>query len=244
MSQRHLRRSVRKAQKAQMQELQDVLAAGAARRTTINPDDLMVIGGRKFDLSKDYGAGLPEDFDPDSIIPRFVSDSGKVYDLDRGEIVTLQDTIEIDNRALKVGEFGTDGACMVAELYEQFLSAFHTGQRAIFRKMRPEAEIIEYVTHPESRKLLQEDTEAGLRTGQTVLFIDWGNPQVTFEHWMVWAAATLRWRLKSDLERRYANEIDIRTRDTMQTTKSVLEPTLIAIEKFLALPERKRLTAV
>lgn len=247
---RHLRRSIAKNRRAKDKEIQDILSRGAAQRQAVAADDLMVIGGQKFDLSRDYADGLPEGMDPDMIFPRFVTASGKVYDLDAededgeksGKEVSMADTIEIDNRVLKIGDFGGNAACMVVELYEQFLNATHNAQQAYYHERDYSHQIPDYVTDENSRRMLQSKTD--FKKAVTIHFVDWGDQDVTFEHWMQWSAATTRWRIKSDLKRRYEHNLDIRKRQTMQSAKDVLEPTLVAIEKFLALPERKRLTAV
>lgn len=260
---RHLRRQIQKAQKKQVAETADILSAGAARRQTIAPEDLIVIGGQKFDLSKDYverfqaavEAGIP--VNPDELFVRFVTIDGKVYDLDCDPDeplveIALNNTVVIDNRVLTIGDFGASFYCIIYEMYEQFLNACgilvpdaSTSQKSVFRKGRADrsSDIIEYCRHENGARqaLIERINPATL---EPYWEIDWGNPNVTFEIWLEWTAATLRWRIKSDLKRRYEREIDIRNRDTLQTSKGVVEDTLVAVEKFLALPEKKRLTGV
>ena len=247
---RALRRSIAKANQAQRDYAEQTLEGGAAKRQTIAPDDLMVIGGQKYDLSKSYASAVQEMLDkgqavnPDQIIPKYVTANGKVYDTDTGEEVSMRDTVVIDNRVLSVGDFGGDALGMVAEMYEQFLCACQQGQKSEFRKLDQghTAEIIDHVKSQDARQMLQEKLDP--HTLETYWVVDWSDPHVTFEGWMEWVAATLRWRLNTDLKRRYDREVDIQKRSTMTTSRDILDPFLIAVEKFLALPEKKRLTAV
>jgi hypothetical protein len=252
-------RGAARAERRRQQKTQDSLESGAAARQTIAPEDLMIVGGKKIDLSKDLSAEVLEEDNPEDYLPRLVTAGGKVYDLDKGEEIKLDDTIEIDGRALRIGAFGGDAAVMVWELYEQFLKACQNGLKSEYRKLDGTGEIIDCLAastsgsrltmagapwiarETEAKRMIQTRMDPNM---ESVSFVDWGNPHVTFEQWMVWAAATIRWRVRVDLPNRYERQIDIRKRETMQDSKNVLEPTLVAIEKFLALPERKRLTAV
>ncbi len=245
---RHLSRSIRKSQGKAVDDAKRVLEGGAPKRQTIADEDLMVVGGNKIDLSADMAANVEDDDNPDSFLPRFVCTDGKVYDLDAedaegnrgGEEMSLRDTIEIDGRVLTIGDF-EGHIVIVIEMYETFLKACHHGWPSEFRRKDGTFDIIDYVQDIHSKRMIQPKYDPD---GTVVYYVDWSDPSVTFEHWMQWAAATTRWRLKAQLQERYEREIDIRTRQTMKTSQDVAGETLVAIEKFLALPERKRLTAV
>ena len=220
-----------------MDRIKDVLQEGAARRHAeagTNPDNLLVVAGEKMDITKE------NEFVPETM-PKYVTDQGKVLDLDTGEYVELPNTMTIDNRVLKISDFGMDGAGGVVELYEQYLEAFQQKQKTLFYVMDGSVQIPNYLKCDDAKKLLVTKLQP---SGDYLTYVDWANPHTTFEMWMEWSRATVRWRIEHDLENRYVNEMDIQKRSYMEEARAFMQTTLIAIEKYLALPERARLQGV
>lgn len=217
------------------------LMDGAARREaaqSIAADDLMVVGGTKLDMSKPI---------PDEQLPDHVCYDGVIWDITNpaGPVqVTLKDSITIDGRVIAVGDFGGDATGHVVTLYEQWLQAFTQDAKSWFYKFSAhEGATVGIIEHCESqaRRLLQKKVNP---EGVENFFIDWSDPEIEFDHWMQWVAATLRWRIKDNIRYRYEAEIDIRKREYMRTVIDICETTLVAVEKYLALPAGKKLTAV
>lgn len=209
-----------------------ILEAGASKRSVIHPDDLMVIGGNKLDMSKEIS---------DKQIPKYVTANGKIFDTDDGKEVEMTDTIEIDNRVLKVGEFGGDAATIIIDLYEMFLQAHQSDIETVFHAVDCSEGIPEMIKDEPTKQRIKTRLAPN---GEWEKYLSWGDPRIEFEQWLHVSAATARWRIRWDLERRLIMEMDIRRREDYHKAKDVLEVVLIAIEKYLGLPERGRLLGV
>lgn len=216
-----------------LRRIEDRVESAMATPTS-RDEDTFIVGGRKVDITKTL-AGR------DSLPKYVVAEGGAVYDLDTGEAVQLEDTVEIDGRILKVGAFGSDGFATLYELFEMFLFAHENVEESVFRPDDGSSSIIEFMHNDEAKKMLR--TRFGV-DGLLEQYIDWGIEIVTFELWLAWAIAQMRWMIKARLEQRFREEMDIRSRGTMVQVRDVLDLTIIAAEKYLALPERQRLSVL
>lgn len=209
-----------------------ILEGAASKRAVISPDDLMVIGGQKLDMSQEIS---------DKKIPKYVTANGKIFDTDSGLQVEMADTIEIDNRVLKVGDFGGDAATIIVDLYEMFLQAHQMDIETVFNAVDCSEGIPDMVKDDPTVQRIKSRMRPD---GTWEKYLPWGDPRVEFEQWLHVSAATARWRIRWDLQRRLLCEMDIRRREDYHKAKDVLETVLIAIEKYIALPEKGRLLGV
>lgn len=234
-----------------MTDLAEAAAAlerDAARRPNAPTDSVIGVGGERVDLS----APIPQTISNRELerkFPRYVvAGDGRIYDTDHQDgagnpvPVDLRDTITLDNRVLSVGEFGQDGSGIVIQMYEDFLRAHQGDFNAEYRQSDGSGRILMFLKNADAHKMLRTRTDP--KTMERVHYVPWGSPHVTFEQWCHWGVATMLWRIKVDLPHRYDAEIDIRKRADMSTAKAFMESSLIAIEKYLALPERGRLIGV
>jgi hypothetical protein len=180
----------------------------------------------------------------DQVIPP----TGHVFDLDTGEVSKPQ-LVEISGRKIDVSEFGERGVGFLQEMYDEFLKAVQLEYVSTYQKVDAHeggtdtSRIIDEAdkVDPNLRKLLESAIafDGGVR--KHVLKLRW-TPHRTFEEWLGWSAATLRWRLNYELERRAVRGL-VSWEDVV-LSKEVLSECLVAIEKYLALSERARLIGI
>jgi hypothetical protein len=189
---------------------------------------------------------------PGEELPRKVVDtqSGKVLDLDTGEVSTPE-LIEISGVQIDASEFGPGGMYWLQTMYEQWLAAVQEDRESTF-SIEDEggvdsSRIIDklkiHYPRPEYLKLLKHRRVQNPSAKGTMsqAYIIW-NRHTTLEQWLAWTAATLRWRIDYEIDRRRITlalkELDV------SNAKTACENCLIAAEKFLSLSERRRLISI
>jgi hypothetical protein len=189
---------------------------------------------------------------PGEELPKKVVDkqSGKVLDLDTEEVSTPE-LIEISGVQIDISEFGPGGLYWIQTMYEQWLAAVQEDRESTFSSEDEggvDSSIIidKLKTHymrPEYLKILKH--RLAPRPSDNVMmsqgYIRWDR-HTTLEQWLAWTAATLRWRIEYEIERRRItlalSELDVKN------ARTACENCLIAAEKFLSLSERRRLISI
>jgi len=187
---------------------------------------------------------------PKDELPKKVGDpndpQGRVLDLDTGD-VTRPETVEISGVRIDVSEFGEKGVGFLHEMYEQFLFAVQEEQVSKFHKIGPygadETKILDEMRAYNLRLLPMVKARRDTSNKQRKLYqyVTWDQDR-TFEDWIAWTICTLRWRINHELTNR-ANKGVITHIDSV-VAKETLGECLVTCEKFMALSEQRRLTAI
>lgn len=212
-------------------ELQPGATFGSGEQYVLEPAD---------GVEKQKAKVKPQDELPEKLL----TEDGKIINLDTGHITTNPRIVNLCGRKVDLDEFGTKGEGFVMELYEQWLGAVQSELVSSFcAKDEDYANsllVLDYVDEsvkPSIRSKIVYRTEGEVQRGYFV----W-NQDTTFEQWMQMIAATLRWRLKYEIDRRRITQA-LSTAD-IQQAKYLVEECLIVVEKWLALPEAKQLISI
>lgn len=197
-----------------------------------------------------YGAGEEiKKPDPREELPsRVLTPGGTLLDLDKGVRIPNADLVDLCGRAVDLSEFGEHGENFVIELYEEFLNAVQSDLVSTFKERDENnidsSKIIDYI--PDRYKKFKnkiawrkQKTIAGIE--KRVGYIKW-DQNTTFDEWMIFSAATLKWRIEYELNSRML--IEGLSYNEMVKIKQLCEDCLVVIEKWLGLSERKKLISV
>lgn len=179
----------------------------------------------------------------DSTVPP----TDRVLDLDTG-VVSSPELIEISGRKIDIDEFGEGGMFWLGEMYEQWLLAVETDQESTFSeegehgvdtsKVLEELRAHYPISYMKMVKTRTVPVLGKITVTRKEAYIKWDR-NTTLEQWLTWTAATLRWRINYEIERRRIS-MALSAMD-VSNAKLACENCLIAAEKFLALSERERL---
>jgi len=175
---------------------------------------------------------------------KVLTQDGKVINLDTGAINQNPRIVNLCGRHVDLDDFGHRGEGFITELYEQWLGAVQSELVTSFSEMDEgysnSLKILDYFDNRSDSMLRSKivwRTEGEAKKGYYV----W-NQETTFEEWMYMTAATLRWRLKYEIDKRLITQA-LSSEDIRQA-KHLVEECLIVVEKWLALPEAKQLISV
>ena len=184
----------------------------------------------------------------DELSQKVGTPDGRVFNLETGD-VTRPETIEISGRTIDVSEFGDKGLEFIAELYEQWLFAADRQMASTFTSSDEwgvdSSKIIDEAKQHYDRwnlsRMLKERTVEKNGEVTKESYVVWDRHS-ELEQWVAWTAATLRWRINYEIERRrFLMGLSF---DDILTSKKVCEEALVVCEKWLNLSENKRLTSV
>lgn len=187
----------------------------------------------------------------DELPQKVLTEDGALVDLDTGSVNRSPRVTNLCGRNVDLSEFGPKGEGFVQELYEGWLGAVQSAMVSTFCPMDEgyvnSLNILDYLTMSQrsmisnfvSWRYSGEGNEIGPKVQKGYFLWD---EQTTFEQWMVLTSATLKWRLKEEIDRRMI--MQGLTSEEVRGAKHLVEECLIVVEKWLALPESKQLISV
>ena len=188
--------------------------------------------------------------DPHEELPeKVLTEDGKLVNLETGDIKVSPNIINLCGRDIDTDEFGDKGEGFIKELYEEWLGAVQSNLKSTFAKADEDyvnsAHILDHLPprYAGFKKKVKWYTEKHPVTGEvrTRGYLCW-DQRTSFEEWVIFTLATLRWRLDEEIEGRRIMQA-LRDGD-IRLAKHIVEQCIIIIETWLALPESKQLISV
>lgn len=185
----------------------------------------------------------------DELPEKVLTEDGKLVNLETGEVKVSPNIINLCGRDIDTDEFGDKGEGFIKELYEEWLGAVQSNLKSTFAKHDEDyvnsAHILDHLParYANFKKKVKWYTEKHPVTGEvhTRGYVVW-NQRTSFEEWIVFTLATLKWRLNEEIEGRRIMQA-LRDGD-IRLAKHIVEQCIIIIETWLALPESKQLISV
>jgi hypothetical protein len=186
------------------------------------------------------GAKTAETVPIDSLIQFFTENPNPP---DRNPRVT-----NLCGRNVDLDEFGVKGEKFITELYEQWLGSVQSGLVSTFCEDDEghvnSAHILDYLGIKYEQAIKGKivwRTEGDEIKRQRKGSLKW-DIESSFEDWMILTMATLRWRLKEEIDgRRFTQAL---RNEEIQMAKFFVGECLSVVECWLSLPETKKLISV
>ena len=198
------------------------------------------------DDTETYGTGetIKETAPQDEVPDKLLTEDGAVIDLDHGTINRKPEILDLCGRKVDLTEFGHDGEAFIHLLYEQYLFAVQNDQKTTFTEYDIDLvnsyNILKHIPQQYDR-MKQKIVWRSDEHAKTVGVMLW-DQNTTFLEWMVFTLATLRWRYEEEIEgRRITHALK---QEEIDSVRDMIGECISAVEKWLAMPEAKRLTSV
>jgi hypothetical protein len=193
------------------------------------------------EVTRGTGEVLPK-ISPKDEVPKFLAtEKGIVVDTDTGKVRST-DVTTIGGVVVDLKEWGEQGYKFIVEMYEEFLSAVQQDREPEYSVDDGTDMIIDYIRNrwPELGSLFRRKPKKG--KVDPVVYVAW-NQHRTFDEWVKFSIATIKWRVERDIPTRYLMG-DILHESDKQKILDVIELSLETLERYLSLSDRKKLISV
>jgi len=180
----------------------------------------------------------------DELPEKLLRQDGAVINLDTGHVNTKPDIIDLCGRKVDYSEFGKSGESFIIELYEQWLNAVQNDQKSTFTESDSDLvnsyRILSFIPAQYNglkKKVIWRNDDTGKRVGHMLWDRD-----TTFDEWMVFTLATLRWRYNEEIDGRRITHALKQTE--IDRVKELVGECIASVEKWLSMPDTKKLTSI
>lgn len=189
----------------------------------------------------------------DELPEKILTTDGKVVNLDTCAVTSDTNIIELCGRKIDLKEFGPAGEAWIMEMYEGWLGAVQDDLVSTFCTIDEggvdSSKIVDILKerypYLVGRIVWRQTLIPVLAGGDGKMhprgYLKWDR-NTTFEEWMQFTVATMRWRIGYEIDSRRIRD-GLSIVDIMQA-KGLLEQYLIVAEKWLQMPESARLVSV